>query len=72
MYSDTSSIFDKILICGTSLKDNEYLEDMNLFERLLSNFSGSLLGICSGMHIVGSIFWKLCQNLEIGMTLSES
>ena len=40
---------------------------------MFDNFQGSLLGICSGMHIIGSIFGgKLIQNLEIGMTKSET
>ena len=71
--SDTIHSFDKIIICGTSLKDNEYAENIDIFKKLFDNFQGSLLGICSGMHIVGSIFGgKLIQNLEIGMTKSET
>ncbi|MCH2431892.1 MAG: hypothetical protein MK206_02705 [Candidatus Poseidoniia archaeon] len=70
---DIIHTFDKIIICGTSLKDNEYAENIDIFKKLFDNFQGSLLGICSGMHIVGSIFGgKLIQNLEIGMTLSET
>ena len=63
--SDTIQSFDKIIICGTSLKDNEYAKNMNIFKKLFHDFTGSLLGICSGMHIVGSIFGgKLIQNFE--------
>ena len=54
--SDTIQSFDKIIICGTSLKDNEYAENMDIFKKLFHDFTGSLLGVCSGMHIVGSIF----------------
>ena len=71
--SDIIQSFDKIIICGTSLKDNEYAENMDIFKKLFHGFSGSLLGICSGMHIVGSIFGgKIIQNLEIGMTEAET
>ena len=71
--SDTIQSFDKIIICGTSLKDNEYAENIDIFKKLFHDFTGSLLGICSGMHIVGSIFGgKLIQNLEIGITKSET
>ena len=71
--SDTIQSFDKIIICGTSLKDNEYAKNMNIFKKLFHDYTGSLLGICSGMHIVGSIFGgKLIQNLEIGMTESTT
>ena len=65
---DLINSFDKILICGTSLQDNKYLEDINLFEKLLSNFSGSLLGICSGMQILCSVFGSsVITGSEIGM-----
>ena len=71
--SDIIQSFDKIIICGTSLKDNEYVENMAIFKKLFHDFTGSLLGICSGMHIVGSIFGgKIIQNLEIGMTEAET
>jgi len=61
--------FDKILICGTSLQDNKYLDDINFIEALLSNFSGSLLGICSGMQILCSMFGSsVIINSEIGMS----
>ena len=71
--NDIIKSFDKIIICGTSLKDNEYVKNMNIFKKLFHDFNGSLLGICSGMHIIGSIFGgKLIQKLEIGMTESET
>ena len=28
------SEFDKIIICGTSLKDNSYIEDLDIFRKL--------------------------------------
>jgi len=63
------SEFDKIIICGTSLKDNSYIEDLDIFRKLFYDFQGSILGICSGMHIVCSIFnSEIIENIEIGMT----
>lgn len=62
------SQFDKIIICGTSLKDNFYIKELDTFRKLFYNFQGSILGICSGMHIVCSIFGsEIIENIEIGM-----
>ena len=41
----------RIMICGTSLQDNSYLGDLNIFKNLLLGFEGPILGICSGMQI---------------------
>ena len=70
---NTIKSFDKIIICGTSLKDNEYLENLDTFKETFQKFSRPILGICSGMQIVCSIFnGKIVQNVEIGMTNSET
>ena len=59
--------FEKILICGTSLQDNLYQKDIGKFKRILTNFEKPILGICSGMQIVCTIFEdKIIKNLEIG------
>ncbi len=49
--------YNKIIIAGTNLQDFDYLDKTVLdnFKNLLSS-DKSVLGICSGMHIVGSIF----------------
>ncbi len=39
---------DKIIITGTALKDNKYLERDFSF---LKDFKGKVLGICAGMQI---------------------
>lgn len=58
---------DKIIICGTALKDNVYLGDMTYFE-WIKIFNKPLLGICSGMQIIGLNFEaKLISSKEIGM-----
>ena len=58
----------RIIICGTSLQDNAYLGDLNIFKNLLLGFRGPILGICSGMQIISSLFEdKIVKNVEIGM-----
>ena len=44
---------DKIIITGTALKDNKYLERDFSF---LKDFKGKVLGICAGMQIIGKLF----------------
>ncbi|MEC7493826.1 MAG: hypothetical protein VYD16_01360, partial [Candidatus Thermoplasmatota archaeon] len=50
------SKYDKIIICGTSMQDFSYIDNLPFFEELLSNFEGPILGICSGMQILSLIF----------------
>jgi GMP synthase (glutamine-hydrolysing) len=59
---------DKIIISGTSLKDNTYLDSINEFN-WIEEFDKPILGICAGMHILGLVYngkIKKCQ--EIGLT----
>jgi GMP synthase (glutamine-hydrolysing) len=57
---------DKIIICGTSLKDNYFLKDIEKF-RWIDNFEKPILGICAGMQIISIIFGSKIKNeLEIG------
>ncbi|MBT3397382.1 C26 family cysteine hydrolase domain-containing family [archaeon] len=50
----------KVIICGTSLKDEEYLESLGHFHFLRDeNFRKPVLGICAGMQIIG-----LAQDLD--------
>lgn len=56
----------KAIICGTSLKDNAFLGNLNMFNWIL-NFDKPLLGICGGMQITGLVFGgKLKKKTEIG------
>lgn len=58
---------DKIIICGTSLKDNGYLKETEKFSWIRET-KKSILGICAGMQIISLVFGcKLEKNLEIGM-----
>jgi GMP synthase (glutamine-hydrolysing) len=56
----------KVIICGTSLKDDEFLKDIKKFF-WLKEFKKSILGICGGAHIIGLILGgKLKKKKEIG------
>ena len=58
---------DKIIICGTALKDNKYLKNINKFD-WIKNFDKPISGICSGMQIIGLVFGsKLIKEKEIGI-----
>lgn len=62
---------DKVIICGTSLKDNQFLENLSCF-RWIENFNKPIFGICGGMQIIGMVFGgKLKKKEEIGF-FSES
>jgi hypothetical protein len=61
-----ASIYDKTIICGTALKDFEYLKNIKKFS-WIKNYDGKILGICSGMQIIASIWrMKLSENVVIG------
>ncbi len=65
---------DKIIITGTSLADNEFLEYLDDFS-WIKNFRKPIFGICAGSHIIGhALGYKLKRKYEIGMkdiTLKE-
>ena len=57
---------DKIIICGTSLRDNKFLQHIKEF-KWIHNFKKPILGICSGMQIIGVQFGAHLKNkIEIG------
>lgn len=58
----------KIIICGTSLRDNSFLDDIEDF-MWLKNYDKPVMGICAGMHILGLVYnGKLHKRQEIGLT----
>jgi len=57
----------KVIICGTALKDNDYLENLDKFF-WLKDFKKPVLGICAGMQIIGKILGKtLVKSKRIGV-----
>ena len=65
-------IYDKVIICGTSLQDNDYLNYLSDFDRL-KNQGKEILGICSGFQIICSMFdEEIIVQEEIGMINVET
>ena len=57
---------NKIIICGTSLKDNQFLNDLDKFDWITIE-TKQILGICAGMQIIGlHCGGKLKNKAEIG------
>lgn len=46
---------DKIILCGTAMKDNAYCERIDQFSWMRS-CEKPMLGICAGMQVIGSAF----------------
>lgn len=68
-YSDTINFskYSHIIICGTALKDNEYLENLDKFE-WLNKIEIPVLGICSGMQIIAILNGaEIKKKTEIGL-----
>ncbi|MEF8879215.1 MAG: hypothetical protein V5A64_02330 [Candidatus Thermoplasmatota archaeon] len=58
---------DKTIICGTSLKDDEYLDNLEYFE-WIKECGKPLLGICGGMQILMLMYnGTVKQEREIGL-----
>jgi len=57
---------EKVIICGTSIRDNKFLDDIDKFS-WVKTFNKPVLGICAGMQIIGIVFGGgLKKHLEIG------
>lgn len=57
---------DKIIICGTSLGDNQFAEDYLKF-KWLAKIDKPVLGICAGMQLIGFAFGgKMKKQTEVG------
>ena len=62
---------DKVIICGTSLKDNKFIESLHKF-RWIKTTEKPILGICAGMQIISLMFSsKLKNKTEIGFFKEE-
>ncbi len=59
--------YEKVILCGTAMKDNGYLDNIGAFN-WLENFNGQVLGICAGMHLLAKLAGaEISKNIEIGM-----
>ncbi len=59
---------EAVIICGTSLLDQGYLDDLDFFV-FLKECEKPILGICAGMQILVKLFGgSLVECLEIGLT----
>lgn len=57
---------NKVIICGTSLKDFEYLNNLDKFP-WIKNLEKPILGICAGIQIISLVFGsKTKKKTEIG------
>jgi len=62
---------DKVIICGTSLRDNKFVGDISKFG-WIRDFEKPVLGICAGFQIIGLVSGgKLKEYLEIGYFYEE-
>src|SRR3989338_10060607 len=58
---------DKVIICGTSLADNDFLKNMKKFS-WIKYYEKPILAICGGAHIIGlSLGYKLKKKKQIGL-----
>jgi len=46
---------DKVVLCGTALKDNAYLDHLDRY-RWLEKMARPVLGICAGMQVIAALF----------------
>lgn len=66
------SLYDKIIIAGSSLKDFEYLNHLNKFI-FLKTINKPIFGICAGMQIIAKIHGselKKCKEIEVTKTIT--
>jgi GMP synthase (glutamine-hydrolysing) len=57
-----------MIICGTSLRDDGFVEDIDKFRWIFDNFEGKpVLGICAGSQIISLVFGgEIKSKTEIG------
>lgn len=59
--------YDKIILGGTPLKDNEFLENIKLFN-WIDDFKKPVLGICAGAEVIAlRLKCRLTTNKSIGL-----
>jgi GMP synthase-like glutamine amidotransferase len=64
--------YDRIILSGTPLKDNEYMDHLDAF-KWMKTYSQPVLGICAGMQVIAAVYGcKLERCQEIGMVEIET
>ncbi len=72
-YKEIKSIkwADKIIITGTAIQDNDYINNLEFFE-WINEIKKPIIGICSGAQIIGLVNGgKKINNKEIGMVKTD-
>lgn len=65
-FSDKDLKADGIIICGTSLKDNDFLNNLELF-KWIDFYHGKIFGVCGGMEILLAFYGGFVEEcFEIG------
>ena len=66
--NETIGHSERIILCGTALKDNEFVYHKDKFE-FLKDYKKPVLGICAGMQLIGLVYGaSIIAQKEIGMT----
>ncbi len=64
---NTLDLCDKIILCGTALKDNYYAGCLELFS-WINSCDKPLLGICAGMQVISAVYGgKIVPRSSIGL-----
>ena len=59
--------YDRIILCGTALKDNDYAGRIELFSWIIK-CDKPILGICAGMQVISAVFGgKIAPQPAIGL-----
>jgi GMP synthase (glutamine-hydrolysing) len=62
---------DAVIICGTAMADDGYLDNLHMFEWLIKTQT-PVLGICAGMQVIALLHGaQVVVRKEIGMTKVE-
>ncbi|HEX7445299.1 MAG TPA: gamma-glutamyl-gamma-aminobutyrate hydrolase family protein [Methanothrix sp.] len=62
---------DKVILCGTALKDNAYMKQIKAFY-WLKDLKKPILGICAGMQVISGFFGgSIVQHPAIGLNRIE-
>lgn len=66
---DVLANYDKVILCGTALKDNAFMEQIEAFY-WLKDLKKPILGICAGMQVISALFGgSIVQHPAIGLNM---